>query len=257
MTSPLRLLMETATMTEPLTFFAALLAGLLGSAHCVGMCGPLAALPQFAGQPTNRPPRPLQRTLSYNAGRLLSYTLMGAIVGGVGQTIGNALQISTWALILRTALGAALVLIGLQLLLPRLRSNPLTRLGEKVGAHLWRQLAPIAQRLRRSQTPFQLLGLGVLWGWLPCGLVYSLLLMAAVAGSSTGGALTMLGFGLGTLPAMVGIGLAGGRLANWKQHTLRPVAGALLMISGVWLAAMPLWHQTSMSQGEHQHHHHH
>lgn len=239
-------------LIEPITLVAALLAGLLGSGHCLGMCGPIAAL---AGRSGNR--KPFGRSLLYNAGRLISYASIGALFGGLGYAFGTAAQVTQWSLILRVGLGVVLVMIGLQLALPRLRANPLTRLMEKLGARFWRWIAPLAQRLRPAENGRHLFALGLLWGWLPCGLVYSMLALAAVSGSAANGAATMIAFGVGTLPAMVGVGvasgIAGSGLSALRRPVVRRLLGAAVIVSGIWIAAMPMQHALMNSTGTHHH----
>lgn len=218
-------------MVEPVTLGAAFAAGLLGSGHCIGMCGPIAAL---AG--AGRDGRPLRSAAVYNAARLLSYCVIGAVFGALGYAIGSAADVGRWAQISRIAMSVVLLLIGLQLLLPRARLNPL----ERIGASFWRRIAPLARRLRPGDRASHLFALGLLWGWLPCGLVYSLLALAAVSGSAVSGAATMAAFGAGTLPAMIGIGVSGRALATLRRPGARRLLGAALIVSGIWIAALPL-----------------
>lgn len=240
----------------PITLGAALLAGLLGSGHCLGMCGPIAALPGAAlpGPGVSKPMRrQVSRTLLYNSGRLLSYATIGALFGGLGRALGSAALIAQWALVLRVGMGIILLLIGLQIVLPRLRANPLSRSMEWIGSHFWRRLAPIARRLQPGERTSHLFALGLLWGWLPCGLVYSMLALAAVSGSAINGATTMIAFGIGTLPALVGIGVASRGMSILRRPNTQRVVGAALIASGLWIAAMPLQHSLMMP-GSHQHH---
>lgn len=220
-----------SAVVDPIPLGAALVAGLLGSGHCVGMCGPVAAL---AGARRNG--RPVRNAAVYNAARILSYCAVGAVFGSLGHAIGSAADIAHWALVTRSAMGAILLLIGLQLLLPRSRLNPL----ERIGARFWQRVAPLARRLRPGEHASHLFALGLLWGWLPCGLVYSLLALAAVSGSAVSGAATMAAFGLGTLPAMIGIGVSGRALAALRRPRMRRILGVALVLGAVWIVSMPL-----------------
>jgi sulfite exporter TauE/SafE len=215
---------------EPVTLGAALIAGLLGSGHCVGMCGPLAAVAGASGNG-----HAVRHALVYNTARIISYCAIGALFGGLGYAIGSAADIARWSQIIRIAMSAVLLLIGLQLLLPRTRFNPF----ERVGARFWQRIAPFARRLKPGERTSHLFALGLLWGWLPCGLVYSLLALAAVSGSAASGAATMAAFGVGTLPAMIGIGISGRGLAALRRPAMRKVLGVALIVSGIWVAAMP------------------
>jgi hypothetical protein len=109
---------------------------------------------------------------------------------------------------------------------------------EILGGSLWRRIAPLARKARESESPLAALAFGALWGWLPCGLVYSALAVAAASGSGTGGALAMAGFGLGTLPATLAIGLFAGRGASLlRTHAARQAAGAMVIAFGIWTLA--------------------
>lgn len=206
--------------------------GFLGSAHCVAMCGGIAGALSLAQPPARR--RGAARLLhhaAYSAGRLGSYALAGGLAGAFGLAVATLLG---GAVALRAAAALLMVLLGLYLCGWR------TGLGwlEHQGARLWRRIAPLAARLRPGQSPLGAFALGGLWGWLPCGLVYSALALAAAAGGAAGGALLMLGFGLGTLPALLATGLTAQRLgAIAHGPRARRLAGALLIAFGVWTFA--------------------
>lgn len=191
-----------------LGFWPAVLMGLAGAGHCLGMCGSLAG----AFSLTVAPNRRLVTLLMYNLGRLASYGLAGALVGGLGAYVS---AIGT-PLLLAFRLLAALLLVLMALYLLRWHLG-LMRL-EALGQHLWRRLKPLAGKLLPLKSPWQALPLGLLWGWLPCGLVYSALSWALVSGSALDGGLSMLAFGLGTLPVMLATGLAAAKLKQLLQH---------------------------------------
>lgn len=220
---------------QELTLAAALLAGLVGSAHCLGMCGGIAML--LGGRSERGTSRALAYTALYNLGRIASYAIAGALAGGLGLWLGSALAPGVWAGVLRAVLGAVMVAIGLQIAL----SWRLLRHVEALGLRVWQRLSPVAARLLSRRSPAAALALGMLWGWLPCGLVYVMLSAAAVSGGPLHGSGLMLAFGLGTMPALIATGAAGARLSR-LQHSLgvRRVAGALVAVAGVWTAAMPL-----------------
>ncbi len=230
-----------------LPIVTALATGFMASGHCLGMCGPISAL--GGAQPGQ--PR-VQRAVTYNAGRLLSYTFIGAGFGALGHALGSAASIAQWGLVMRVALGAVLLLIGLRLMLQRKKATAI----ERVGARIWKKLAPLTQHINPTGRTRDLFALGLLWGWLPCGMVYSMLAVAAVSGSAASGAGTMLAFGIGTLPAMLGLSLAGARLHHLRRPAAQRVLGGVLIASGLWIAAMPIYHALPTSDhGGHAHHH--
>ncbi len=234
-------------MMPELTLAAAFTLGLLGSTHCLAMCGGISAGLGTTGAERGR----LSRSVLYNLGRILSYTLAGALVGILGWYLGKGLDLMGLSIGLRLALGLLMVGIGLQL---ALNWRGMQRI-EAVGAVFWRRLAPLAQRLLPARTPLHALALGMLWGWLPCGLVYTVLLAATASGTPAHGALVMLAFGLGTLPSMIAVGAAGGRLAKLSRRPgLRRLAGGAILAYGVWTLATPLLHLTQAADpgGHHQ-----
>ena len=223
-------------LSATLPLLGALGAGLLGSGHCLGMCGGIVGA--FAmGVPAGRRTRPLGLLpwlLGYNTGRIAVYVLLGAAAGLAGSALSGLLPPA--AARLGSRLLAALFLVGLGLYLagaPQLLA-PL----ERLGAAFWRRLEPIGRRLLRPATPWHALALGAVWGWLPCGLVYSMLAMAALAGGPAGGAATMAAFGLGTLPALLVAGFASPWLARLARSApLRRLAAAVYLAAGLWLAS--------------------
>lgn len=224
---------------------AALLAGLLGSTHCLGMCGGIAGwlgLNTAVGGTAGR----TGFALAYNSGRIGGYVALGALAGFAGATGGAVFGLREWGPILRLAFGVVIVLIGLQL---AFGWNPLRPL-EAWGARGWQKLAPLTGRLLPARTPLHAVALGMLWGWIPCGLVYSVLLAAAVSGGAAQGALVMAAFGLGTLPAMVLATAGAARLAALTRRTgVRRTAGALVVLAGLWTMAMPVMHMSASHDG--------
>ncbi len=239
-------------MMETMTASAALLAGFMASGHCLGMCGPMTALAAAPGHKATG-----LRALVYNGGRLLSYAFVGAVFGYLGFALGDATGIARWSLILRVALGVVMLMIGLQLLRRRGGASAF----ERAGARVWSRLAPLTRHLNPADSTRDLFAMGLLWGWLPCGMVYSMLAVAAVSGSALSGAVIMLAFGLGTLPALLGLSLAGTRLQILRSLKSRRALGFGLIVAGVWMSAMPLYSGVSSSDhsahSHHQHMHHH
>lgn len=244
-------------MIDGVAMSAALVAGLIGSAHCFGMCGGIAgAMGMAAAQNGVRGGRlGLQATL-YNVGRITSYVVAGVIVGLLGSALGGMIDLPSWSLWLRGITGLVLVLLGLQIAF----GWRLLTFLERGGARLWRRLSPLAGRLLGKRGAINALGLGMLWGWLPCGLSYSMLLVAATTGTAVGGGAIMLAFGLGTLPSMIGASYAGGRIGGLPGgRRTRVIAGLLIALMGIWTAAVPMRHIGSGGHDGHgsmQHEHH-
>ncbi|MFN2309934.1 MAG: sulfite exporter TauE/SafE family protein [Gammaproteobacteria bacterium] len=210
---------------DPL-LLAPFLIGLASSLHCVGMCGGIIGALSLSLPPAVRARRTalFAYTLTFSAGRILSYALAGALLGGLGGGLFGVLSPEYGHALLRGV--AAILLIGMGFYLagwfPRF-----ARL-EHLGRPLWRWLEPLGQRLLPVRNPVQALGFGLVWGWLPCGLVYSTLLWSASSGSVGRGALYMVAFGLGTLPAVLTTGL----LAGWITRLTRmPAARAAIGLS--------------------------
>ncbi len=228
---------------------AALLAGFLGSAHCLGMCGGISGMIAVnAGVTALSTQLPL--AIAYNIGRITSYAILGAIVGGLGQAA--VMTVPAIAGPVKLASGVIIVLVGLQLVFDLRLLAPL----ERSGAVIWQKIAPLAKRLLPVTTLTRAYGLGLLWGWLPCGLVYSALLIATTTANAGGGALTMAVFGLGTMPAMVMTGIGAFRLSQTLGNARR-AAGILLIVIGVITLAMPVEKLLMSDPGSgHSMHHH-
>lgn len=206
-------------------FLALFLVGLLGGTHCVGMCGGIV------GALSMGVPARWSMHLAYNGGRILSYAAAGSIAGALGAaSMGLEGQVPV-RLILYFVANLMLVALGLYLL-------GITRalaFTERAGQALWLRLQPLTRRFLPARSAAQAFPLGLLWGWLPCGLVYSALAMALTAGSAGRGALMMLAFGLGTLPNLL---LAGMVLARLNEFVRRPVvrtfSGLLVLGFGIY-----------------------
>lgn len=222
-----------------LTLLAALLAGLTGGVHCAAMCGGIATGFSSMG------PRDLRYVLEPNLGRVLGYTIAGAVAGGIGGGIVSVAR-SDWLMFgLRMAVGLVLVIAALRLLDRRGRLAFLAR----TGGGLWNRLRPLQNRLLPADTHGKRIALGVLWGWLPCGLSTTLLAVAWLQADARNGALTMAAFGVGTLPTMLPLSWSGARLQSWLQHrgwrtaaALVILAAGLLTLATPWLMRMPQLH---------------
>lgn len=222
-------------MTELLPLLlSALILGLLGGGHCLGMCGGLMGALTLA-IPAEQRSRRLQLLLAYNLGRILSYAGAGQLLGLAGWALAGGVAET----LLRTL--AALLLIAMGLYLAGWWSG-LTRV-EALGRGLWRHLQPLTRRFMPVNSLPRALILGALWGWLPCGLVYSTLLWASSQGNASHSALLMLTFGLGTWPVLLATGLAAERLtALLRQRGVRIAGGLLVMLFGLWTLPGPHQH---------------
>jgi sulfite exporter TauE/SafE len=216
-------------------FLALFLVGLLGGTHCVGMCGGIVGALSLGA--TGR----WSMHLAYNAGRILSYASAGAIAGALGAaSMGLEGQVPV-RLVLYFLANLMLIALGLYL-------TGVTRalaFTERLGQHVWRRLQPLGKRFLPARTVAQAFPLGLLWGWLPCGLVYSALASALGAGSSGRGALLMLAFGLGTLPNLLLAGIVLARLNEFVRRPLvRLLSGLLVLGFGLYglLGLMRLLH---------------
>lgn len=206
-------------------FLALFLVGLLGGTHCVGMCGGIVGAMSMGGQAG------WAMHLAYNSGRILSYVAAGAIAGALGAaSLGLEGQVPA-RMVLYFIANLMLVALGLYLL----GVTGALAFTERAGQALWRRLQPLTRRFLPVRSVGQAFPLGLLWGWLPCGLVYSALASALSAGSAQRGALLMLAFGLGTLPNLL---LAGILLARLNEFVRRPV---VRMVSGLLVLGFGLY----------------
>lgn len=200
----------------------------------MGMCGGLMGGLTLAIPPAQRGRR-LRLLVAYNVGRVLSYTAAGLMLGMAGWAVAN----SPAVLVLRIM--AALLLIAMGLYLAGWWSG-LTRI-EAMGRGLWRHIQPVASRLLPVSSLPRALLLGALWGWLPCGLVYSTLLWAASQGNALHSAALMAAFGLGTWPVLLATGLAAERVNRLlRQRSVRVAGGMLVVLFGVWTLPGPHQH---------------
>jgi sulfite exporter TauE/SafE len=201
-------------------YLALFLVGLLGGTHCVGMCGGIVGALSLGG------PARWSMHLAYNAGRILSYGVAGALAGALGAASLALDGPAPVRLALYLLANLMLVALGLYLL-GVTRALAFT---ERAGQHLWRHIQPLTRRFVPAKTVAQAFPLGVLWGWLPCGLVYSALTTALGAGSSGRGALLMLAFGLGTLPNLLLAGILLARVSEFVRRPLVRIASGLLVL---------------------------
>lgn len=218
----------------------ALMLGLLGSGHCLGMCGGLAGA---FGMGSNG--HISLRLVTYNLGRISTYAALGAAMGLLGA---SAVAVAPMlAVILRGIAGLLLIALGLYVAGWWLGLAKV----ESIGLVLWRRLEPLRRRLPPPHHPGSAYALGLVWGLLPCGLVYSTLGLALSSGQPLAAAGIMAAFGLGTLPSMLASGAAARQLkALLQRRGLRSIAGLIMIGFGVW-ALLPPW----LAHGGHHHLH--
>ena len=227
------------------SLFPVFVVGLLGSVHCGAMCGGIVGA--LSVGPALAPPRTRAgvavialrpavaaragvHVAAYNAGRIASYMAAGALVGGLAQGAGALSALPSLQAIAFWLVNAMLVALGLYLMNAW---SGIARL-EQAGQLLWRHVRPLLARIGPPDTPGRMFAAGALWGWLPCAMVYSALVTSMLSGSIVSGALTMLAFGLGTLPMMLALGLAGVRLRAWlRLPAVRFACGATVLAFGV------------------------
>ncbi|MHB1245721.1 MAG: sulfite exporter TauE/SafE family protein [Sulfuriferula sp.] len=211
-----------------ISYLSVFLVGLLGGVHCVGMCGGIVTALSLSSA-TNRPAVPT--LLAYNFGRVTSYALAGAIVGAIGASTILLDRFMPAERVLYGLANVMLILLGLYL---AGLSRAVLAL-ERVGSVVWARLQPLMKRFIPVRTLPQAFFTGAVWGWLPCGLVYSVLISALATGSAAHGALLMLAFGAGTLPNLLAMGLFAKRLQTLtRKPMVRLAAGLLVAAFGVW-----------------------
>jgi sulfite exporter TauE/SafE len=214
---------------DPAVISTAFLAGLLGSGHCFGMCGGIAA-----GLGAMVKGRAFMPALQFNLARLASYAMLGLIAASV---LGAVSGLTGFGRILRLLTAVMILLIGLRFMF-NFRG---VELLERGGAGLWKRVMPLAMRAGNRQDWIGRVILGACWGMLPCGLVYTVLLTAASSGTALTGGLTMLAFGAGTLPAMLGLTAAAPALSSFLQdRTVRRLIGFALVVLAIWAFTM-MW----------------
>ena len=227
------------------SLYTALILGFSSALHCLAMCGGIVGALTMSLREEVRDNK-LSLALyvgMYNAGRLTSYVLAGALAGALGQTLFYTISPQYGHTILRVI--AALVMVGIGLYLAGW--FPRFAYVEKLGDPLWSVLEPVGKKMIPARNPLHAFVLGVVWGWLPCGLVYSTLILSVSSGGASSGALYMLVFGIGTLPAVMATGILAwfmiwvSRLPYFKK-----LAGATIILMG---AASLLYTGAGMDHG--------
>ena len=226
-------------MDSPQSLASAFILGLFSTVHCMGMCGGIiGALSLSLPDNLRRQRLPHVFFVSlYNLGRILSYTFAGLVVGYIGAEAAAYTDMSGGPSMLRYTGVVLMIAIGLYLAgwFPQLSKV------ERIGVPLWKLLEPIGRRLVPVTTMPRALLYGLVWGWLPCGMVYFVLVWALTSGSATQGALTMAAFGLGTLPSLLAAGLAVSSLERFTRSKMtRQLVGVLVIAMAVGSLVMPM-----------------
>lgn len=219
------------------SYLVAFVMGLVSSLHCIGMCGSIIGTLTLSLSPEirNKKALLLPFVFNYNFGRITSYVIAGALAGiiqsiatmHIGELHGHRLLQILSAIIMASA---GLYIAGW---FPRFAYI------EKAGMHFWKKIEPFGRKLIPVKNRTQAYLFGMVWGWLPCGLVYTALALAATTGDVSTSALTMLSFGLGTLPAVMGVGIMTGILTRLSRMQRFKQAIGLFMIILALLAALP------------------
>jgi sulfite exporter TauE/SafE len=239
-------------MSDLIIFIPLFTLGLVSSAHCIGMCGGIMGALSMA-IPAEAKAKRIKILISYNLGRILSYTLMGLVAGFFAKQFAGL----GGGPLLRIVAGVLLIAMGLYL---ADWWRGLTKL-ENLGRYLWVYIQPLGKGLMPVDKISKALLLGALWGWLPCGLVYAALAMAMTQPAPGLAAGAMLAFGLGTLPAVLAAGLIAQQLVRaLQQRQVRVVLALMVILFGVWTIWGSLGHghhnSSHDSSADHTHMHH-
>lgn len=223
--------------------------GFLGSVHCISMCGAIAGALVFSldSEVRTNQHRFFLYLLAYNLGRITSYATLGAIFGALGAGLMDILGMPEGHHFLRIAAAFLMIATGLHLG----DWFPALAYIETLGIPLWRWIEPQGRRLLPVRSLMQALLFGIIWGWLPCSLVYAALAWAATANGALHGAGMMVAFGLGTLPTIAGTGWVAGWLLEWvRQPGIRKFAAAVI----IFIAIIILWLPDTFYHNSHFHH---
>jgi sulfite exporter TauE/SafE len=219
------------------SYLVAFAMGLVSSLHCIGMCG------SIIGTLTLSLPAEIRQNkaalfsfvLNYNIGRISSYALAGALIGLLEMLLSLPFGQGHGHRMLQLLSAAVMASAGLYIagLFPRFAYI------EKIGSKFWKKIEPFGRKLIPVKTRFQAFLFGMIWGWLPCGLVYAALALAATTGDSLQSSLTLFAFGLGTLPAVIGVGIMTSTLTRLSRMKHFRLLVGLFMITLALFSAMP------------------
>lgn len=233
-------------MDAPVTLTSAFLLGLFSTVHCIGMCGGIIGALSLSlplDIRTNKT-RLLFFVGTYNLGRIASYTFAGLIAGAIGTGVLTSAGFNQGHIYLQYIGIGMMITIGLYLggWFPQLA------IVERLGVPVWKKLEPLGRKLLPVSSLPRALAYGLVWGWLPCGLVYFVLIWALTAGDAVRGALIMLAFGAGTLPTLITAGFMTSWVTRFARNpTARKVVGLLIIAMAIGSLFIPM---------ENHHHHH-
>lgn len=214
-----------------LTIIAGFVAGFAGSIHCVAMCGGLVGVICASMQVS--PKRALIYWCSYHFGRIISYTIAGLLAGGIAGQVTMLFPMDRAHVIGSLIAGLFLIILGGHVA----RWWSLLNVVEQFGGRLWQKVVPVFSKMLPPRLLRHAIVGGLLWGWIPCGLVYSALVLAATSTDSITGGLTMAAFGVGTLPMLIAMGVLANQLERInKVRWLRGVLGGSLCVLGIMLS---------------------
>jgi len=218
-------------MTDYLLLITAFSLGFLGSPHCAGMCGGIVGvLHSGVDDGISGKRQQVLYGLAFNSGRLLSYAIAGMIAATLGSSLIGLIGMESSHAAMQMIAGAFMLALGLSI---AGWWSGLSRI-ESFGLRFWRLLQPITAKFIPVRSKTQALLLGSLWGWLPCGLVYTALLLVLATGDALQGGLTMLAFGLGTMPMLALLGLSAGKINQWRGNKrVRSVMGTVIILFGI------------------------
>ena len=230
------------------TIIPAFLMGLGGSLHCVGMCGGIVTALSIS-TPSSSFARSSLMVVHHNLGRLLTYLLLGMIGGLMGTMISDAGALNY----LRVIAGGLLILVGLYLF--NIWNGVLYL--ERLGQSTWKKIAPLLKRIQPGKSPLHALTAGMLWGFIPCGLLYSALAIAIAQGSVDRAILFMLFFALGTSGPMLLMGIGFSSITQWmKKKPVKLFIAASVIVMGCWTVWSVFQHDHSGHAGHTGHEHH-
>lgn len=216
-------------------YFIAFVFGFLGSTHCVPMCGGIVGV--LSQQTNHSPHQAVTKTLSYNAGRILSYSFIGLLAGAISQAAFSPVDTGVFILFSKYLASIFMLAFGFYLFG---WLNFLSYL-ERLGQRLWKRISPLSRQLLPIQNKRDAFFLGIIWGWLPCGLVYSALAWSLASAHPLSGALIMLCFGLGTLPMLLAMGVTSEKLLQLRNSLIvRRTAGSLIIVFALFKLISPL-----------------
>jgi len=215
-------------MNGLLTLGAAVLLGLAASGHCLVMCGGISAALGMAAAKDRAGRTRAPILVGYQLGRISAYALAGLLLAGIFGGLISLLDIELVRRTLRAVSAFALLLAAL------VAFGYLRDPGSGIGRRLWQRLAPLGRRLLPVNTLPRAFAFGMVWGWMPCSFVYSILMVAALQLDAVRGAMTMAAFGLGTAPALLVAALGAQRFKGFAAlPATRHVAGCLLLLGAV------------------------